>query len=101
MVIMLLTGIWSVSRSVWPDDGGLQLHALHVCHGLLQLLLEGGELVADGRTPCGAHQCADVEPDFGSRREVCVVRLSAAQHEERAAGVLPVVVLWEKTAGVL
>ncbi len=97
---MLLTGIWSVSRGVWPYDGGLQLHALHVCHGFLQLFLEGGELVADGRPPRGAHQCADVEPDFGPRREVRVVRLSAAQHEERAAGVLPVGVLWEEAAGV-
>ena len=97
---MLLTGVWSVSRDVWPDDGGLQLHALYVRHGLLQLFLEGGELVADCRPPRGAHQGADVEPDLGSRREVRVVRLGAAQHDERAAGVLPVGALWEETASV-
>ncbi len=67
---------------------------------ILQLLHEGGEFVADGRPPRSAHQGADVEPDFGPWREVCVVQLGAAQHEERAAGVLPIGALWEETASV-
>ena len=88
-------------RHVWPDDGWFQLQLLHVPQGSLQLLRERLQLGAGRGASGGAHQGGYVETYLGAWWQIGVVQAGAAEHQQGAAWVFPVLALGKEVTGIL